>query len=128
MLRTLKFTTALLAGIALGATAASAQVVQEVYTAPAPQVIYTGPAPVYVTPTPRVVTQVVPRTVVVPQTYVPQTVVNQPYVVPQGETYVVPQVTTTQVIYRPANCGTYHFWDGTACVDARNRPAFEINY
>jgi hypothetical protein len=22
---------------------------------------------------------------------------------------------------RPLNCGTYHYWDGVACVDARDR-------
>ena len=31
-------------------------------------------------------------------------------------------VVEPQVILRPTSCGQYHYWDGTACADARVNP------
>jgi hypothetical protein len=36
--------------------------------------------------------------------------------------YVAPRVYTERRVIRPAgHCGTYHYWNGAYCADARNR-------
>lgn len=39
-------------------------------------------------------------------------------VAPRGSAVVAP-TTRTVIVTRPASCGEFHYWDGTACVDAR---------
>lgn len=107
MSRIAKIAAALAAASTLGAGAAAADVVtyRTYTTTTTPQVIYTTP---YTPPVPGY--GVPPATVVVPAPA--GTVVTRQYVVPQ-QTYVVT---------RPADCGLYRYWDGTACADARYQP------
>jgi hypothetical protein len=47
--------------------------------------------------------------------YVPPAAADALAVTPDGDVVAVP--------LRPASCGQFHYWNGTACVDARyNRP------
>lgn len=140
MLRITRLSLAVAASTALGAGIAAAQTVtyqQPVYTT-TPNVVYAAPVRTYtyVTQTPTTIQQPKPEATAVPdtvvteqatqvteQTYVapPATAIVQPQAVVTGqpvvtEQYVVPQ---TRIVVRPTNCGTYHYWNGTACVDAR---------
>lgn len=133
MPRTLKLTAALAAATMLGAGAAAADVVtyKRVYTAPATTTYHTAPVQTYVTGSPVVVTRGVGQVVAVPETVVTEKryvarwgttfITEQPLVTPE---YFVPQsrIVTheTRVVVRPSDCGTYHYWNGLACVDARD--------
>jgi hypothetical protein len=52
----------------------------------------------------------------------PDDMIGTPLVAPRvvGEAVVTPDGDTVVVVpLRPSSCGQYHYWNGSACVDAR---------